>query len=75
MWDRIQLLNIKIAEPIGDILLIDILTKDEEKQKESTQFKVSITVSVGKGGPSIEEESPGDQFKQHLIDNLFNIGF
>ena len=48
--------------------------KDEEKQKETTQFKMSFKLPVGEGAPSAEEESPGDQFKRQLIDNLFNLG-
>lgn len=69
-----QLRDLKVTKPIEDFLPIDILNKDEEKQKETTQFKMSIKLPVGKGSPSAEDESPGDQVKQQLIDNLFNIG-
>ncbi|MBQ6971350.1 MAG: hypothetical protein IJP86_03230 [Synergistaceae bacterium] len=69
-----QLRDLKVTKPIEDFLPIDILNGEEEKQKDSVQFKMSIKVPVGKGAPSAEDESPGDQFKQQLIDNLFNIG-
>lgn len=69
-----QLRNLKVTKPIEDFLPIDILNRDEEKQKEGTQFKMSLKLPVGAGAPSAEDESPGDQFKQQLIDNLFNIG-
>lgn len=72
-WDALRLLDLKITKPIEDFLPIDILNKDEEKQRDDTQFKLNLKIPVGKGDPSIEEESPGDQFKQQLIDNLFNV--
>ena len=73
-WDKLQLLNLKITKPIEDILPIDVLNRDEEKQRDDTQFSLRLKIPTGKGDPSVEEESPGDQFKQQLIDNLFNIG-
>ena len=73
-WNALRLLNMKITKPIEDFLPIDMLNKDEEKQRDDTQFKLNLKIPVGKGDPSIEEESAGDQFKQQLIDNLFNIG-
>ena len=73
-WDAPQLRDIKVTKPIEDFLPIDILNKDEEKQKETAQFKMRFKLPVGEGAPSAEDESPGDQFKQQLIDNLFNIG-
>lgn len=69
-----HLKDLKVTKPIEDFLPIDILNKNEEKQKESAQFKMSIRIPVGKGSQSGEEESATDQFKQQLIDNLFNIG-
>lgn len=73
-WENLQLRNIQVTKPIEDILPIDILNRNEEKQKETTQFNLRLKIPTGKGDPSIEEESPGDQFKKQLIDNLFNIG-
>ena len=73
-WQNLRLLNLKITKPIEDFLPIDILNKDEEKQKNDTQFKLNLRIPVGKGDKSVEDESTGDQFKQQLIDNLFNIG-
>ena len=73
-WEKPQLLDLKITKPIEDFLPIDILNKDEEKQKEDTGFKMSIKLPVGKGSPSAEDETAGEQFKQQLIDNLFNWG-
>lgn len=69
-----HLRDLKVTKPIEDFLPIDVLNKDEEKQKDTTQFKMSFKLPVGKGAPSAEDESPSDQFKQQLIDNLFNIG-
>ena len=73
-WEKPELRDLKVTKPIEDFLPIDILNKDEEKQKETTQFKMSFKLPVGEGAPSAEEESPGDQFKRQLIDNLFNLG-
>ena len=73
-WNELRLLDMKITKPIEDFLPIDILNKDEEKQRDDTQFKLNLKIPVGKGEASIEEESAGDQFKQQFIDNLFNIG-
>ena len=73
-WKDPRLLDLKITKPIEDFLPIDILNKDEEKQKEDVGFKMSIKLPVGKGAPSAEDESAGDQFKQQLIDNIFKIG-
>ena len=73
-WQNLRLLNLKITKPIEDFLPIDILNKDEEKQKNDTQFKLNLKIPVGKGDTSVEDESTEDQFKQRLIDNLFNIG-
>lgn len=73
-WSEPHLRDIKVTKPIEDFLPIDILNRDEEKQKETSQFKMRFKLPVGEGAPSAEEESPGEQFKQQLIDNLFNIG-
>lgn len=73
-WQELQLLDLKITKSIEDFLPINILNKDQEKQREETQFKMSLKIPTGPGDKSIEEESPQDQFKQQLIDNLFNIG-
>ena len=69
-----QLRDLKVTKPIEDFLPIDVLNKDEEKQRDTTQFKMRFKLPVGKGAPSAEDELPSDQFKQQLIDNLFNIG-
>ena len=74
-WNNLGFSNLKVTKPIEDFLPIDLLNKDEEKQRDDTQFKLNLKIPVGQGDPSVEEESPGDQFKQQLIDNLFNIGF
>ena len=74
-WNELRLLDLKITKPIEDFLPIDMLNKDQEQQKDDTQFKLNLKIPVGKGDESIEEESTSDQFKQQLIDNLFNIGF
>ncbi|MBQ7559275.1 MAG: hypothetical protein IJT20_03405 [Synergistaceae bacterium] len=73
-WQELRLLDLEVSKPIEDFLPIDLLNKDEEKQREDTQFKLNLKFPVGPGGESVEEESTGDQVKQQLIDNLFNIG-
>ena len=73
-WQQLRLLDMKITKPIEDFLPLDILNKDEEKQRDDTQFKLNLRIPVGKGEESVEDESTTDQFKQQLIDNLFNIG-
>ena len=73
-WNNIRLLDLTVTKAIEDFLPIDILNKDEEKQRDDTQFKLNFKFPVGKGNKSIEEDSTGDQFKMQLIDNLFNIG-
>ena len=72
-WQELRLLNLKITKPIEDFLPIDILNKDEETQKTDTQFKFGVKIPVGKGEKSVEDESAGDQLKQQLLDNLFNL--
>ncbi|MBQ7593462.1 MAG: hypothetical protein IJU48_03790 [Synergistaceae bacterium] len=72
-WQELRLLNLKITKPIEDFLPIDILNKDEEKQRDDTQFKFGIKIPVGKGEKSVEDESAEDQLKQQLLDNLFNL--
>ncbi len=74
-WQNLSLLNLKITKPIEDFLPIDRLNKDQEEQKDDTQFTLRLKIPTGAGVKSVEEESAGDQFKQQLIDNLFNIGF
>ncbi|MBR0074656.1 MAG: hypothetical protein IJP96_02735 [Synergistaceae bacterium] len=73
-WTELRLLNLKITKPIEDFLPIDILNKNEEKQKQDTQFTLKLKFPTGKGEKGSEEESTEDQFKQQLIDNLFNFG-
>ena len=73
-WTSLQLLDLKITKSIEDIIPINILNQDEEKQKEEAQFKMSLKFPTGPGDKSIEEESTEDQLKQQFIDNLFNIG-
>lgn len=73
-WQELRLLDLEVSKPIEDFLPIDILNKDEEKQRDDRQFKLNLKFPVGPGNESVEEESTGDQFKQQLIDNLFNIG-
>lgn len=73
-WQELRLLDLEVSKPIEDFLPIDILNKDEEKQRDDRQFKLNLKFPVGPGDESVEEESTGDQFKQQLIDNLFNIG-
>lgn len=73
-WEEPQLLDLKITKPIEDFLPIDILNRNEEKQRDDTQFKMRLNFQVGPGHKSIEDESTEDQLKEQMIDNLFNIG-
>ena len=73
-WNDLELLDIKITKAIEDFLPIDILNRDAEEQKNDVQFKLKLKIPTGPGGKSVEEESTSDQFKQQLIDNLFNWG-
>ena len=73
-WQELHMLDLTITKPIEDFLPVDILNRDQEVQKDDKQFKLSIKIPTGPGDKSIEEESTTDQFKEQLIDNLFNIG-
>ncbi|MBQ7154782.1 MAG: hypothetical protein IJR85_04435 [Synergistaceae bacterium] len=73
-WDKLRFEDLKITKPIEDFLPIDILNWDEEKQKDDTQFNLRLRIPTGRGHKSVEEESTSDQFKEQLIDNLFNLG-
>lgn len=73
-WQELRLLDLKITKPIEDFLPIDILNRDSETQKDSTQFKLQLKIPTGPGDKSVEEESTTDQFKRQLLDNLLNMG-
>ena len=73
-WNNLHMQNLKITKPIEDFLPIDILNRDQEAQKDDTQFKLQLKIPTGKGYKSAEEDSTGDQLKEQLIDNLFNYG-
>ncbi|MBQ7561201.1 MAG: hypothetical protein IJS99_05150 [Synergistaceae bacterium] len=73
-WQKLQLLDLKITKPIEEFLPINALNKNEEQQRQDTKFQLQLKFPAGPGGDSAEDESPADQFKQQLIDNLFNIG-
>ena len=72
-WQELKLLDLKITKSIEDVLPIELLNNDEEKQREDKQFKFGVKIPVGKGEKSIEDERPEHQLRQQLIDNLFNI--
>ena len=75
-WDKLQLLNLQITKSLEEFLPINVLNKDsEEQQKNDTQFKMRLNIPVGQGVNGSEETSTSDQFKEQLIDNLFNFGF
>ena len=75
-WDKLQLLNLQITKSLEEFLPINVLNKDsEEQQKNDTQFKMRLNIPVGQGVDGSEETSTSDQFKEQLIDNLFNFGF
>ena len=52
-WDKLDLRDLRITKPIEDFLPIDILNKDEEKQKEEAQFKLRLRIPTGPGDKSI----------------------
>jgi hypothetical protein len=73
-WAKPRIENLKVTKPIEEFLPIDVLNGDEEKQKSEAKFSIRLKIPTGPGEKSVEEESTTDQFKQQLIDNLFNIG-
>ena len=74
-WTELQLLNLKITKSLEEFLPINVLNKEsEETQRSDTQFKMRLTFPVGQGNESVEDVSASDQFKEQLIDNLFNFG-
>ena len=74
-WTELRLLNLKITKSLEEFLPINVLNKeDEEKQRSDTQFKMHLSIPVGPGNESVEDVSTSDQFKEQLIDNLFNFG-
>ncbi len=74
-WQKLGLDDLKITKSIEDFLPVNILNQDEEKQREETQFKMSLKFPTGPGNKSVEDERPEEQLKQQFIDNLFNIGW
>ncbi|MBR1672155.1 MAG: hypothetical protein IJ702_04450 [Fretibacterium sp.] len=73
-WQELRLLNLKTTKSIQDILPIEQLNKSEEQQKDDKQFKLHLKFPAGPGSRNPEDTSTEDQFKEQLIDNLFNIG-
>lgn len=73
-WTEPRIENLKVTKSIEEFLPIDVLNGDEEKQKSEAKFSIRLKIPTGPGEKSVEEESTTDQFKQQLIDNLFNIG-
>ena len=69
-----RLENLKVTKSIEEFLPINVLNGDEEKQKSEAKFSIRLKIPTGPGETSVEDESTTDQFKQQLIDNLFNLG-
>ena len=73
-WDNLQFLDLKVTKPIEDFLPINLLNKNDETQRSEQKFKLQLKFPVGPGNHDPEDDSPADQFKQQLIDNLFDMG-
>ena len=73
-WNNLQFLDLKVTKPIEDFLPINLLNKNEETQRSEQKFKLQLKFPVGPGNHDPEDDSPADQFKQQLIDNLFDMG-
>ena len=69
-----QFLDLKVTKPIEDFLPINLLNKNEETQRSEQKFKLQLKIPVGPGNHDPEDDSPADQIKQQLIDNLFDMG-
>ncbi|MCR4817583.1 MAG: hypothetical protein K5841_01340 [Fretibacterium sp.] len=72
-WQNLRLLDLKSTKSLQDYLPLDRLNKEEQK-KDEKQFKLHLRFPMGPGSNDPEDVSAGDQFKEQLIDNLFNIG-
>ncbi|NLL37682.1 MAG: hypothetical protein GX256_09215 [Fretibacterium sp.] len=70
-WSELQLLRLKIDKPLKHYLPLDTL--NEEKRLDDKKFRLNLKIPTGPGDTSPEED-PEDQFKQQLLDNLFQIG-
>ena len=73
-WSNLQFLDLKVSKPIEDFLPINLLNKNPEAQRSEQKFKLQLKFPVGPGNHDPEDDSPADQFKQQLIDNLFDMG-
>ena len=72
-WQELRLLDLKTTKSLQDYLPVERLNK-EEQQKDDRQFNLHLRFPTGPGSRDPEDASTSDQFKEQLIDNLFNIG-
>ena len=72
-WQELRLLDLKTTKSLQDYLPVERLNR-EEQQKDERQFKLHLRFPTGPGSHDPEDASTSDQFKEQLIDNLFNIG-
>ena len=72
-WQELRLLDLKTTKSLQDYLPVERLNK-EDQQKDDRQFKLHLKFPTGPGSHDPEDASTSDQFKEQLIDNLFNIG-
>ncbi|MBQ9527844.1 MAG: hypothetical protein IJR68_09545, partial [Fretibacterium sp.] len=73
-WQELRLLNLETTKSLQDYLPVDRLNKEDEQKKDDRQFKLRLRFPMGPGSHDPEDASTSDQFKEQLIDNLFNIG-
>ena len=73
-WDKLQLLNLKITKPIEDFLPIDILNKDQEKQKDDTDILIEeLGINLTRlliGGFETDELDKDEKVKWNEKDTL-----
>ena len=73
-WQELRLLNLTTTKSLQDFLPVDRLNKEDEQKKDDRQFNLRLRFPAGPGSRDPEDTSTSDQFKEQLIDNLFNIG-
>ncbi len=72
-WTDLQLLHLRIDKPLQNYLPLDKLNKTEEQKADDKKFRLNLKIPTGPGEKDRENRTE-DQFKEQLLDNLFNIG-
>ena len=72
-WTDLQLLHLRIDKPLQNYLPLDRLNKTEEQKADDKKFRLNLKIPTGPGAKDTENRTE-DQFKEQLLDNLFNLG-